>query len=104
MNNKYLPALALIIVVAAVLILVSSSLKSGAASNTPYNMVFSLTDPPQVPIGTTSLVISYSSVQAHVVGSAGSGAWVNGSGSGTLDLMGLLNSSQVIGNVGLSAN
>ncbi|MHB1830025.1 MAG: DUF4382 domain-containing protein [Candidatus Micrarchaeaceae archaeon] len=104
MNNKYLPALALIVVVAVVLILVSSNFKSGSASSTPYNMVFSLTDPPQVPVGTTALVISYSSVQAHVVGSAGSGSWVNGSGSGTLDLMGLVNSSQVIGNVGLSAN
>jgi DNA-binding transcriptional ArsR family regulator len=63
------------------------------------SVVFSLTDPPSVPNGTQALNITYSSLQTHYVGSGNtnSSAWVPGSGSGSLDLMSLINSSQIIG-------
>ena len=59
-------------------------------------VAFQLTDPPQVPNGTSALTISYSSIQAHVSGNSNS-SWISGTGSGTLNLMSLINSSQVIG-------
>jgi DNA-binding transcriptional ArsR family regulator len=60
-------------------------------------VVFSLTDPPSVPNGTQSLNITYSSLQAHYLGANNASAWVSGSGGGSLDLMTLVNASQVIG-------
>ncbi len=62
-----------------------------------------LTDPAAVPAGTQALVVDYSSVQVHTSGTSGSG-WVSASGSGSVDLMGLVNASQVIGLANVSAN
>ncbi len=67
-------------------------------------VLFSLTDPPSVPNGTQSLNIAYSSIQAHYVGSEGSSGWISGAGSGSLDLMNLINTSQVIGTGQFPAN
>lgn len=66
------------------------------ASGSGSVVLFQLTDPPQVPNGTQALTIAYSSVQAHVIDGNQSG-WVTGSGSGTINLMSLINTSQVIG-------
>lgn len=101
-----------VVVVAAVLLLFApgrtapytgagGNFTSGAGQS--YALAFSLTDPPQVPPGTNALVISYSSVQAHEAGSGG-GAWINGTGNGTLNLMALVNSSQVIAGANVPAN
>lgn len=65
---------------------------------------FSLTDPPRVPVGTTSLVISYSSVQAHLAGSTNSSGWINATGTGSINLMSLINTSQIIGTATMPAN
>lgn len=77
---------------------------SGTAAAQRGNVAFQLTDPPQVPSGTQALLITYSSVQAHVVGSGNAGVWVNGTGSGSVDLMTLVNSSELIGSANLAAN
>ena len=60
-------------------------------------MLFSLTDPPTVPNGTQALIINYSSLEAHVVGPNNSSRWVSGYGNGTVNLLGLVNSSLIIG-------
>jgi len=60
-----------------------------------------MTDPPQVPSGTSALVVAYSSVKVHTTGAQGSG-WVNAKGNGTVDLMSITNSSTVIGNANVS--
>ncbi len=62
-----------------------------------------LTDPPQVPNGTSALLITYSSLQVHTEGTSGSG-WVSAGGSGTINLMSAVNSSQIIGFASLNAN
>lgn len=70
----------------------------GMPTVTAANQVaFRLTDPPKVPNGTQALNITYSSIQAHVAGSGNVSGWISGSGSGTIDLMNLINTSQVIG-------
>lgn len=76
-----------------------TSIASSSAQQTP---VF-LTDPPIVPIGTSALVLVYSSVSVHTSG-ASAGGWVSGSGSGTVNLMSLLNTTQVISTANISPN
>lgn len=63
-------------------------------------MPLQLTDPPHVPSGTTSLIISYSSLQVHTVNNG----WISASGAGSVDLMSLQNVSQVIGSVNVPVN
>lgn len=67
---------------------------------------FLLTDPPQVPAGTTALNITYSSLQAYaaVPNNSSASGWINATGSGTLDLMTLVNVSQAIGTANIPAN
>ncbi|MGI0135120.1 MAG: hypothetical protein ACREBW_09210, partial [Candidatus Micrarchaeaceae archaeon] len=62
-----------------------------------------LTDPAQVPSGTSALVVTYTSLMVHSSGGQGSG-WVNATGSGSVNLLAVLNSSKVIGYANVSAN
>ncbi|MDE1768797.1 MAG: DUF4382 domain-containing protein, partial [Candidatus Micrarchaeota archaeon] len=62
-----------------------------------------LTDPPVVPIGTTALVIAYSSVSVHAGGTS-AGGWVGASGSGTINLLSLVNTSEMIGTANIPSN
>ncbi|MDE1810733.1 MAG: ArsR family transcriptional regulator [Candidatus Micrarchaeota archaeon] len=63
----------------------------------------SITDPPQVPFGTEALYINYSSLSVHT-GGAGNGTWIPMNSSGRLDLMSLINESQVIGGASMRVN
>lgn len=57
----------------------------------------SITDPPSVPVGTTALYLNYSSLEVHVVGGNSGGYWMPVNSSGRVDLMSLINESEVIG-------
>ncbi len=72
---------------------------SGSYTNAPVL----LTDPAQVPTGTSALLVTYSSLQVHSEGASGSG-WVSATGNGTIDLLSVQNSSQLIGFANLSTN
>ncbi len=76
----------------------------GSPAQQGSQMVFSITDPPSVPSGTGALLVVYSSLQAHVNYANGTSAWISGSGSGTLDLMQLVNFTQVIGSAIVPSN
>ncbi|MGC8662678.1 MAG: hypothetical protein ACP5RT_02745 [Candidatus Micrarchaeia archaeon] len=67
-------------------------------------LTFQLTDPPEVPNGTQSLTIGYSSINTHLVFGNGSGSWISAEGSGTINLLSLVNMSQVIGRAYIPAN
>jgi hypothetical protein len=54
-----------------------------------------LTDPPSVPVGVTSIYITYTNVAVHPAGFSDS-KWVTVAGEGTIDTMTLVNSSQTI--------
>ena len=74
--------------------------------NKSSNIPVMITDPPVVPAGTQDLVVAYTSLMVHT-SSTGRGAhigWVNVSGSGSLDLLTVVNSSKVIGLANISAN
>lgn len=62
-----------------------------------------LTDPPVVPIGTTALVLAYSSVRVHESGTS-AGGWIDASGSGNINLLSLVNTSEVIGTANVLSN
>ncbi len=90
----------LVVIIAGAYLIMQNQANLGSNANLA---VISLTDPPNVPNGTTSLMISYSAVQAHVVNTSSSG-WVNIQGSGSVDLLSLVNVSQIIANSGISSN
>ncbi len=66
-------------------------------------LTFQLVDPPEVPNGTQSLVIYYSSLNAHVVGN-GNSTWISASGSGSVNLLSIVNVSQIIGTAQIPKN
>ncbi len=70
-------------------------------SNAVYVPV-SITDPPQVPYGTQALYINYSSIEAYVTYKNGSSLWRPLNGSGRLDLLTLINVSQVISAINIT--
>jgi Domain of unknown function (DUF4382) len=55
-----------------------------------------LTDPPTVPTGVTALAMTYNNVQVHVSNAGNQSGWINVGGSGTINLMSVVNFSQTI--------
>lgn len=89
----------IVIIAAAFFLYGSGPAAQSGGGTTPQSgqslLAVQITDPPQVPAHTQSLVVAYSSVQVHTSGGAGSG-WVSATGSGSIDLMAVLNLSQTI--------
>ena len=85
-------------------LLLHNSGSVGAVSFSGRNIItVSLTDPPIVPYGTNALVINYSSVQVEIK-EGNVTSWINAQGNGTIDLMSLINVSQVIGKTYANSN
>ena len=76
-------------------------MQNGASKN--VYIPVSITDPPQVPSGTQALYINYSSLSVHLRYN-GSSEWVSVNASGRLDLLSLINESQVLGRVKIEPN
>ncbi len=112
MAKTALGALILVVAIALLAIFYFSYIKNPAGNSTGHAsgaipLSIRLTDPPKVPSGTQQLLIAYSSVEVHM-GSAGnasgSSGWVSATGSGTINLLGLTNASEVIANASVAAN
>lgn len=84
--------------IVAVLASLAYGMLNGGAAHTQrtVNVPISITDPPTVPTGTTALYINYSSISV-TISKAGSPETIPINASGRIDLMGLVNESQVIG-------
>jgi len=54
------------------------------------------TDPPQVPDGVTSMLVTYSSVAVHMASADSQAGWVELNASGTFDSLKLINSTETI--------
>lgn len=104
-----LAIIAIIVIVAIVMVgaavLLNGSYSPPVYSSTVYTTVGSsgpsttttpvlVTDPPHVPAGTSALVVTYSSVQVQQSGSSG---WAQAAGSGSINVLTVVNSSKVIG-------
>lgn len=94
-----------IIIISAIIVFTSYSgtsstktLQSGSLS-APILLI----DPAQVPAGTSALVVTYTSLMVHSSDGKGSG-WVNAAGSGTVNLLAVVNTSKVIGFANISVN
>lgn len=95
----------LVIAAIALTLIIALYLKSPVSLSTTGSLPISLTDPPQVPSGTTALIIDYSSVKAGIYAhKSDTLTWVNASGAGSLNLLTLINLSQVIATANLPAN
>ncbi len=75
----------------------NASTASTARSQQAGNFLVLLTDPPNVPQGTTQLNMTYSSLSLHVTYANGSTSWVPVGASSTVNLLSLVNVSQTIG-------
>lgn len=80
-----------LLVAAGVVAGVNYTMKSSSTSSGYAAFFVQLTDPPELPQGTTSLVIQYSSVGVHT-----EGGWITASTSGTVNLTDLTNVSETI--------
>ena len=63
-----------------------------------------LTDPPNVPAGTSLLNLTYSDIALDIVSADGTSNWVSVGGSGTVDLFSLVNMSQTIASTTIPTN
>ncbi len=68
-----------------------------------YSAPVMITDPAQVPNGTSALVFTYSNVQLNTTGPSGP-QWVNATGTGSVNLINVINKTQVLAYVNISAN
>ena len=100
---KVIGAIALVAIIAAGMYFATPYLNSSnkAKASTVKSFFVSLTDPSIVPKGTTALYVTYSQVQLIVLEN-GSESIVNIPGSGTVNVLTLLNSSIVIGTANLA--
>jgi hypothetical protein len=80
----------------------SVSRMTSPAQSHPGNFLVLLTDPPNVPKGTTQLNMTYTSLSLHVTYANGSSKWVPVSASGTVNLLALVNVSQTIGSANIA--
>ena len=94
-----------IVIIAVIYIAVSLSRGPAVLPAIPGGAVlsFQMTDPPQVPVGANALLVSYSSIEAHVAGNGTGAGWFAVNGNGTVNLMALVNQSQIIGNTSIRA-
>ena len=110
--NKVIPVLAVVIVVlviAAVLVyhpsVVSKVTSISKITSTSTTAVpIAMTDPAEVPANTTSLYISYSSFKILYFTANASAHFANVSSSGSINLLSLVNTSQVLASANLPVN
>ncbi|MEM0201002.1 MAG: hypothetical protein QXD23_01200, partial [Candidatus Micrarchaeaceae archaeon] len=79
-----------------------TSVQSSSSTNVVL-MPIQLTDPPHAPYGTQAISILYSSLAIQISNANGS-SWIYGNGSGQINLMSIINLTQVIGNVRVPVN
>ncbi|MEM0200972.1 MAG: ArsR family transcriptional regulator [Candidatus Micrarchaeaceae archaeon] len=65
----------------------------------PYSLTIQLTDPPQVPINTKSLILNYSSISVKTLSPNNTQTWINITNPGSVDLMSLINTSEILGDI-----
>lgn len=102
-KNLYMIAIAVLIIVAG---LFAYSEYSGVSpintvSGAANSVFVSLTDPANVPSGTTALTVNYSDIQLHVSHGSSSG-WITVNGAGSVNLLSIINITTVLGSVNLS--
>jgi DNA-binding transcriptional ArsR family regulator len=91
----------MIAIAAFLLLTISATAYVYSRSSVAAQIPIRITDPPEVPAGTQALYINYSSLEAEI-GSGRNLAWVTVNSSGRLDLMNLINYTQLIGELDIA--
>jgi hypothetical protein len=73
----------------------------GGSSSGSGTMQLSMIDPPNVPGNVVAVYVNYSSIQVHEANAGNQSGWHNVTSSGTIDLMKIVSSSQVLGSANL---
>ena len=99
MMRKWTFRYSLAAVIAAILIIsiamiANPSLLPKTSAKTSFAVL--LTDPPNVPAGTTVLNLTYSDIALHLTHSDGTSEWISVGASGTVNSFSLVNMSQTI--------
>ena len=108
MANVIPYAIGSIIVIALIGFLFYSNMginTNGSVISNPsaYSLTVQLTDPPHVPANTTALILNYTSISVNTLSPNDTQSWVNISSSGSVDLMSLINTSEILGNIKLKS-
>ncbi len=117
MINKYIVAVIAVILIAVVALAVSVGGKPGSIgtsspstsivsgqSASQGTIVMSLTDPPEVPPGTSALVLTYTGIKIHETGASNTTGFINVTTSGSVNLLSLTNVSQIVAVAKVPAN
>lgn len=94
------------LILLAVLVIAIGGLLSSSSAGKPAkgsDLFVQLTDPAQLPTGTQSVNISYSSIQLQLANGAGT-EWLGSAANGTANLLGLVNRSKVIASFDVALN
>ncbi len=102
-NSVLIIGAAIVVILIALLFAFGHGAASTSQTGGTNQLAVQLTDPPQVPNGTQSLVITYSSIEAHVESGASAG-WIYSNGNGSINLLSLINLSQTIGTINVPNN
>ncbi len=104
-NSAKFAAGALAIAILAVLVIsfAGHSAFATAPANQTSNVGIFITDPPQVPSETQSLIVSYSSLKVQVTNNSGT-FWETINGSGSVDLLSLVNFTKNLSTFKLANN
>lgn len=90
-------------IIVALFIVLVMSIAFNASSDGTFYIPISITDPPQVPVGTQALYVNYSALNL-LLNTTNGPVWVNVNSSGRLNLMSIINTSQIIGEIGIKPN
>jgi len=91
---KYGSAAVLVAIIVIAAALVANPITLDQTSAAPFLVM--LTDPPNVPAGTTVLNLTYTDISLHVTYPNGTALWLPVNASGTVNLFSLVNMSQTI--------
>ena len=84
----------------------TSNVAGGSSANSGIStgvLQVSMIDPPHVPAEVVGVYVNYSSIQVHVASAGNESGWHNVTASGTINLMTIVNNSEVMGSASLPA-
>jgi hypothetical protein len=94
--------LAAVLIIAAALFASPNSVPNNVSGKSSFAVM--LTDPPNVPAGTTVLNLTYSDISLHITHADGTSEWVSVGSSGTVNSFALVNMSQTIASTTIPTN
>lgn len=96
---KYSSAAVITAIIIILIALVANPPMLQTPTYTNTNFVIMLTDPPDVPAGTTTLSLTYSDIKIHITYPNKTAEWLVANVSGNINLLSLINMTQTLTNI-----